>query len=105
MSFLATLPTDLTSSQVNNLNLTPGVINSTNASVWSQVGGFISDLSNVGLNIYKAVNVPQVSAPKSTLPQGSVNTSGSLFGGSFGSVLVILAIVFGGIFALKAIRK
>ena len=105
MGFLGALPTDLTTSQVNNLNLTPGVINSTNASVWSQVGGFISDLSNVGINVYKAINVPQVSAPKSTLPQGSVNTSGSLFGGSFGSVLLILAVVFGGIFALKAIRK
>ena len=89
-------PSGLIPTDVNTATASSG-------SIWSQIGGFVTDLSNVGLNIYHAVNVPQVTVPKTTLPQASTST-GSLFSGGIGSLLLIAGVIIGGLFILKKVR-
>ena len=90
-------PSGLIPTDVNTATASSG-------SIWSQIGGFVTDLGNVGLNIYHAVNVPQVTVPKTTLPQASTTTVGSLFSGGLGSLLLIAGVVIGGLFILKKVR-
>lgn len=73
-------------------------------SIWSQVGGFVTDLGNLGLNIYHQVSVPQTTVPKTTLPQASTTTATGLFGGGLASLLLIGIVIVGGLFVLKKVR-
>ncbi len=77
---------------------------STSESVWDSVIADIGGLANLGASIYQKVNsVNQPVVPKTNLPQSSPTTTNTLVSGGLTSVLLIVAVVFGGIFLLKKV--
>ena len=69
----------------------------------NELGTFFGQIGTAVTSVFHAVNTPQpVVMPKSTLPMSSFSQT---LGGSSGSLLLVALIVFGGIFALRAVRK